>query len=59
MEERYRRGGAALGILVCQQDAHILDRSDQVILDLLSPEPSPARSLEVVIVGGISKTTFH
>ena len=42
-----------------QQDAHVLDGCDQVILDLLAPESSPASSLEVVIVGGIGKTHFH
>ena len=41
-----------------EQDAHVLDRRDQVILDLLSPEPSPARTFEVVIVGRISKTAL-
>ncbi len=42
-----------------QQDAHILDRGDQVVLDLLSPEPPPACAFEVVIVSRISKTAFH
>ncbi len=42
-----------------QQDAHVLGCGDQVILNLLSPQPPPASSLEVVIVGGISKTRFH
>ena len=42
-----------------EQDAHVLDRRDQVILDLLAPEPPPARAFEVMIIGGISKTGFH
>ena len=42
-----------------QQDAHVLDRRDQVILDLLAPEPPPARAFEVVVVGRIGKTAFH
>ena len=46
-----------------EQDAHILDGRDQVILDLLSPEPlspepPPARTFEVVIIGRISKTAL-
>jgi len=44
---------------VGQQDAHVLDRGDQVILNLLSPEPSPTRSFEVMIVGRIGKATFR
>jgi hypothetical protein len=44
--------------LVCEQDAHILDGRDQVILDLLTPEPPPARTFEVVIIGRISKTAL-
>ena len=36
-----------------EQDAHILDRSDQVILDLLSPKRSPAGAFKVAFgVGG-------
>ena len=42
-----------------QQDVHVLDRCDQVILDLLAPKPSPACAFEVMIVGGISKASFH
>ncbi len=41
-----------------EQDAHILDGRDQVILDLLSPEPPPTRTFEVVIIGRISKTAL-
>ena len=41
-----------------EQDAHILDGRDQVILELLTPEPPPARTLEVVIIGRISKTAL-
>ena len=41
-----------------EQDAHILDGRDQVILDLLTPEPPPARTFEVVIIGRISKTAL-
>ena len=44
---------------MCQQDAHVLNGSDQVILDLLSPESSPAGALEVMVVGGIGKTALH
>ena len=42
-----------------QQDAHILDCCDQVVLDLLAPEPPPAGAFEVVVIGGIGKTRFH
>jgi hypothetical protein len=42
-----------------QQDAHVLDRGNQVILNLLSPESSPARALEVMIIGRVSKALFH
>ena len=38
-----------------EQDAHIFDGRDQVILDLLTPEPTPASSFEVVIVDRIGK----
>ena len=41
-----------------EQDAHILDGRDQVILDLLTPEPPPARTFEVVIIGRIGKTAL-
>ena len=41
-----------------EQDAHILDGRDQAILDLLTPEPPPARTFEVVIIGRISKTAL-
>ncbi len=39
-----------------EQDAHILDRCDQIILDSLSPEPPPACAFEVMIVGRVGKT---
>jgi hypothetical protein len=42
-----------------QQDAHVLDGSDQVILDLLSPESPPASALKVMVVSRISKALFH
>ena len=42
-----------------QEDAHVLDGGDQVVLDLLAPEPLPARAFEVMIVGRISKAAFH
>ncbi len=42
-----------------KQDAHVLDRGDQVILDLLPPEPSPARPFEVMVIGRIGKAAFH
>jgi hypothetical protein len=38
--------------------AHVLDRCNQVILDLLSPESPPTRTLEVMVVGGIGKTAL-
>ena len=41
-----------------QKDAHVLHRSDQVILDLLAPEPPPTCAFEVMVVGGISKTAL-
>ena len=44
--------------MVREQDAHILDGRDQVILDLLTPEPTPASSFEMMIVGRISKTAL-
>ena len=55
---RHRGRDARFRILVREQDAHILDRRDQVILDLLAPESSPARAFEVMIVGRISKTAL-
>jgi hypothetical protein len=45
--------------LVREQDAHILDCRDQVTLNLLPPKPPPARTFEVMIIGGIGKTLFH
>ena len=45
-------------ILMAQEDAHVLDGGDQVVLDLLAPEPSPARAFKVMIVGGVSKASF-
>ena len=42
-----------------QQDAHVLDCRDQVILDLLPPESAPARTFEVMIVGRVGKARFH
>ena len=42
-----------------QQDAHVLDRRDQVILELLSPESPPTCAFKVMVVGGIGKTGFH
>ena len=44
--------------LIGQEDAHVLNRCDQVILDLLTPEPPPASSFEVMIVGRIGKTAL-
>jgi len=44
---------------VLSQDAQVLDRGDQVILDLLAPESSPPRPLEVMVVGRIGKAGFH
>ena len=43
-------------ILVSEQDAHILDRYDQIILDSLSPEAPSACAFEVMIVGRVGKT---
>ncbi len=37
--------------MMVNDDAYILDRSDQVILDLLAPEPSPAGALEALLAG--------
>lgn len=54
-----RCGGAAFWIWMGQQDAHILDRCDQAVLDLLSPKSPPARPLEVMIVGSIGETALH
>ncbi len=36
-----------------------MDGGDEIILNLLPPKSSPARALEVVIVGGIGKALFH
>jgi len=44
--------------LVREQDAQIFYGRDQVILDLLTPEPPPARTFELVIIGRISKTAL-
>src|SRR5438132_14268496 len=44
-----------------QQDAHILDRCDQVVLDLLAPEPPPAGAFDGIVLRtktGISKIYF-
>ena len=41
-----------------EQDAQIFYGRDQVILDLLTPEPPPARTFELVIIGRISKTAL-
>src|SRR5213592_1733363 len=44
-----------------QQDAHILDRCDQVVLDLLAPEPPPAGAFDGIVLRtktGISKIHF-
>jgi len=43
---------------VREQDAQIFYGRDQVILDLLTPEPPPARTFELVIIGRISKTAL-
>ena len=43
---------------MCEQDAQIFYGRDQVILDLLTPEPPPARTFELVIIGRISKTAL-
>ena len=37
----------------------ILDRCNQIILDLLTPEPSPARPFEAVLGGAIPETPLH
>jgi len=44
--------------LVREQDAQIFYGRDQVILDLLTPEPPPARTFELMIIGRISKTAL-
>ena len=41
-----------------EQDAQIFYGRDQVILDLLTPEPPPARTFELMIIGRISKTAL-
>ena len=56
---QHRHGRTALAIIMGQQDVHILNRGDQVVLNLLSPEPPPAGAFEVMIVGGIGKTLLH
>src|SRR5438093_327829 len=42
-----------------KQDAHVLDRSDQVVLNLLPPKPPPTCPFEVMVVAGIGKALFH
>ena len=59
LHEYHIRRRAGLPTTVGQQDAHVLDRGDQVILDLLAPEPAPARPLEVMVVGCVGKAAFH
>ena len=42
-----------------QQKANILNGGDQIILDLLAPQPPPTRTLEVMVVGGIGEARLH
>jgi hypothetical protein len=42
-----------------EQDAHVLDGGDEVILDLLSPESPPASLFEVMAICGIGKSFFN
>jgi len=44
---------------VAEQDSYVLTGSDQVVLDLLPPEPAPTGSLEAMTIGRIGKTAFH
>jgi len=53
------RAGRRLQNRPRQQDANVLDRGNQIILDLLSPQPTPAGAFEPVIVGGIGKTALQ
>ena len=53
------RRRAAFVATVGQQDADVLDGCDQVILDLLPPESSPARTFEVMVISRIGKARFH
>ena len=41
------------------EDAHVLDRRDGVILDLLPPETPPTGTFEVMIVSRVRKTALH
>jgi hypothetical protein len=59
LSQRDHRRHCSLGSSMRQQDAQVLDRGDQVILNLLAPESSPASALEVMIVGRVSKALFH
>jgi len=55
----HRGRSAFLSVLMGKEDSYILDRGDQVILNLLSPEPPPAGTFEVMIISRISKTALH
>ena len=54
-----RRDAAHSRRRIGQENAHVLDGGDQVILDLLAPEASPARAFEVMIVSRIGKALLH
>src|SRR5712691_10183738 len=50
---------AALRAADVQQDAQVLHRGDEPVLDSLTPQPPPTAALEAVAVGGIGKTFLH
>lgn len=45
--------------MVGEEDAQVLDGGDEIILDLLAPEPPPPGTLEVMVIGGIGKALLH
>jgi len=52
-------GRGRLANRVTKQDADVLTSGDQMILDGLTPQSPPPRSLKSMIVAGISKTTLQ
>ena len=54
-----QRRRIALSIAVGEQDADVLNRRNQVILDLLSPKPPPVGALEMMVIACIGKAPFH
>src|SRR2546423_5549054 len=49
---------AGLAKVFPNQDAEVLAGSDEMVLNLLTPEAAPARAFETMRVGSIGKTAF-